>query len=145
MEARWSREKEIEWARSNNFRNLVGIEVEQVAEGFARLSLEVIEKLLQNQNFAHGGVLATLVDGAIGTAARTVAPEDAEISTVEINLNYLRPARKGRVVAEGKIVQSGKTLLVGTAEVKDEGGKLLVVGRATYIVVNRRAQPVPEG
>jgi uncharacterized protein (TIGR00369 family) len=141
MTGYWNREKEVEWARSNNFRNLLGIEVERVEEGFALLSLQIVGKLLQAQNIAHGGVLATLVDGVIATAARTVAPEGAVVSTLEMNLNYVRPARTGKVLAEGKIVQAGRTIVVGTADIKDEAGNLLATGRATYIITGRATAP----
>lgn len=133
MPAGWTKEREIEWARGNSFRQLLGIEVDAVDDGYARLLLPVAEHLLQAANVVHGGVLAAFVDGAIGTVVRTVIPEGASASTVELNISYLRPAGKGVLAAEARIVRAGRTVIVGTAEVKDSSGRMVAVGRASYI------------
>ncbi|MEW5933453.1 MAG: PaaI family thioesterase, partial [Bacillota bacterium] len=53
--------------------------------------------------------------------------------TVEMKVNYLAPVNGGRLVAEGRLVHRGRTLAVGTAEVRNGEGTLVAVGTATYL------------
>jgi uncharacterized protein (TIGR00369 family) len=126
--------KEEQLTHKNNFRLLLGTTIEKVEKGFAVLSLPENENLLQTSKMVHGGVLATLVDSVIGTAVRTVLPENKRAVTAELNLNFLRPAMRGKIIGEGRIINNGKNLIVGEASIKDANGKLIAVGRATFYV-----------
>lgn len=125
--------REIAISEQNNFRKLLGIQVEEVRPGYAVLSLPIREQLLQTSKSVHGGILAILVDSVIGTAVRSVT-EGAPSATAEMNINYLRPAKEGKILCYGKVIHQGRTLVVGTADIQDEEGKLLACGRATYFV-----------
>lgn len=134
------RQIEEERMKNNNFRNLLGIKIKDMQEGFAELTLSVDDKLLQSANIVHGGVLSVLIDSVIGTAIRSVLDEDMISLTAEMNINYIRPAVKGTLRAEGKVVSAGKTLAVGIGDVYDEEGKLVATGRATYVVKKLKSQ-----
>lgn len=118
----------------NNARKLLGIQVEEVEPGRAVLSMPAQEHILQSSGVVHGGFLSLLADSAISTALRSVLDEDAAITTVELNINFLRPARAGMITGCGTLVHQGRTLAVGTAEIKDESGRLLACGRATFFI-----------
>ncbi|WP_209123552.1 PaaI family thioesterase [Alkalihalobacillus sp. BA299] len=128
------REFEEELMKNNNFRNLLGIQIEDISEGFAVLSLPIRDDLKQAGNMVHGGVLSVLIDSVIGTAVRTVLNTNEYSVTAEMNINYFRPAIKGKIIAEGKVLNRGKLLIVGVADIKDEEGRLLATGRATFAV-----------
>lgn len=120
--------------KNNNFRNLLGIEIKNIQEGYAELTLPIDDKLLQSANMVHGGVFSVLIDSVIGTAIRSVLDEDTISVTAEMNINYFRPATKGMLRATGKVLNAGRTLAVGIGDIFDENGKLLATGRATYVV-----------
>jgi len=126
--------REIAHGENNNFRKLLGIRVEDVQPGQAVLSLPVKEHILQSSRAVHGGILAVLVDSVIGTAVRSVLEEGATCVTAEMNINFIRPATEGTIMSYGRIVHQGKTLVVGTADIKDDKGNLLACGRATYFI-----------
>lgn len=128
----WQIEEKL--MENNNFRKLLGVKIEDISEGAAVLSLPIREDLLQSGNMVHGGVLSVLIDSVIGTAVRTVLDPNEFSVTAEMNINYFRPAIKGKIFAEGKLVNKGKLLIVGTGEIKDEEGRLLAIGKATYAV-----------
>ncbi|NWQ42854.1 PaaI family thioesterase [Bacillus sp. EB106-08-02-XG196] len=128
----WKIEEKL--MENNNFRKLLGVKIEDISEGAAVLSLSIREDLLQSGNMVHGGVLSVLIDSVIGTAVRTVLDPNEFSVTAEMNINYFRPAIKGKIFAEGKLVNKGKLLIVGTGEIKDEEGRLLAIGKATYAV-----------
>ena len=131
------KQREGKLMSKNNFRQLIGLQIEDIEKGKATLTLPFNEKLLQSANMIHGGILSVLIDSVIGTAIRTVLDENTFAVTAEMNVNYFRPAMKGTIRAEGNVLNKGKTLAVGSANIFSEDGKLLATGRATYVVKER--------
>ena len=79
----------------------------------------------------HGGVTATLIDAAIGVAVIGVrVPVHA---LVVMKVNYLRPGREGKIHCRARLLKAGKTLVFGEAVVRDERGRVVATGYATYI------------
>lgn len=116
------------------------ITVEEESEGSARLRLPHREELTNPDGESlHGGVLATLIDNAAGTALRTVleSPESAQYATTELNLSYLRPAT-GDLRADARVRRKGSSLVVIQIDVdgRSPSGewKTVAVGRASYYV-----------
>lgn len=119
---------------NSNFWGLLGMRVERLEEGKAVVVLPVTEKLLQLYGVVHGGAIASLIDSAVGAAVNGVLAPGQQAATVEMNVNYLLPVTEGRLVAVATILQQGKRIIVGSVEVRDDGGRMVACGRATYIV-----------
>lgn len=118
----------------NPFRALLGIEVTQRKDGTATCEIDPIApELLQAAGIVHGGALAALFDAATVEAARSVYPEGTGISTIEMNLNFVRPVTRGRLVATGTVEHSGRTTSVVLARLTCDD-KLIVSGRATMSI-----------
>ena len=117
----------------NHFPRLLGIEIDSVEKGRARLSVEVTAKLLQLAGVMHGGAIATLIDTAVAMAIVGVSEPHAKFTTVELKVNYLRPLKEGRVVAEARLIQDGRRIVVADCDVFDPQGKLAAKGLLTYI------------
>jgi uncharacterized protein (TIGR00369 family) len=132
-------------ARGNRFWQHLGIEVEDVREGWARLRVAVSDDLRNAPGAPlHGGVYAALVDAAVGCAVATVNPESAGgvgQTTLDLNVTYLAAARGAAVFAEGTLLRRGRTVAFGEVRVTDESGALLAIGRATYLIVGPRHGP----
>lgn len=118
----------------------LGITVVSEAEGRAVLRLPHRDELTNpNGDTLHGGVVATLLDNAAGTALRTVLddPATARYATTEMNLSYLRPAT-GDVRAEARVRRRGRSLAVIEVDVDAEREPdewvTVAVGRASYFV-----------
>ena len=71
----------------------------------------------QQHGFVHGGVVGMIADSAAGYSAMTVVPEGASVLTVEYKMNLLAPADGEKLVARGKVVRAGRTLVVTQCEV----------------------------
>ena len=54
------------------------------------------------------------------------------VPTIDMRVDYLRPARRGDLTAVGKTVRVGKTVSVADVEIRDSMGTLVAVGRACY-------------
>src|SRR5581483_6903372 len=88
----------------NHFPREVGIEIDAIENGRARLSLEVTERHLQLQGIMHGGA----IDTAVAFAIISVSEPGARFSTIEMKINYLSAIKEGHVVAEAWLVRDGK-------------------------------------
>jgi uncharacterized protein (TIGR00369 family) len=102
----------------------IGASVLSVAPGEVELVMPFSDKLTQQHGFIHAGIVTMLVDTACGFAALSLMPEDAAVLTTEFKVNLLSPARGERFIARGKVVRSGKKLMVCLGEVfAEEVGK----------------------
>jgi len=77
----------------------------------------------------HGGVLATLVDAAAWCAA--AVHYESWITTVELQVRLLEPARAEDLVATGEVVRVGNRIAVAEAGVRTASGRLVATGGAT--------------
>ena len=120
-------------AKAVPFFRLLAIEVVEVTSGNATLSLEVRKELTQNHGVVHGGAIASLIDSAMAFAIIPLLAARERVTTVDLNISYLRPLTKGRATATAKVVKSGRRLFVVTADVLDNDGKLAATALSTYI------------
>jgi uncharacterized protein (TIGR00369 family) len=82
----------------------------------------------------HGGVLATLVDAAAWCAA--AVHYESWITTVELQVRLLEPARAEDLVATGQVIRIGNRIAVAEAEVRTTTGRLVATGGATFSVTS---------
>jgi uncharacterized protein (TIGR00369 family) len=101
------------------FREHVQLQVEPGDEGTGRVLLDAGDDHLNPHGTVHGGVLATMLDVAMGTAVAT-AGGDSPV-TVSLTVTYLEPGRPGRLEATAKVRKRGKRLLVVEGQVEQEG------------------------
>lgn len=114
------------------FNHHLGLKVVRAYSDGLTLECRIKETLKNGLGTLHGGVTATLVDVSIGLAVIGLLG-GRPATTVELKVNYLRPATSDKVLARARIVKLGKTLAYGTAEVKDEHGHIIACGSATYM------------
>ncbi len=117
------------------FARFLGLELEDVASGTATLAVKVRKELMQNQGVVHGGAIASLIDTATALAIISLLDPKERVSTVDLTISYLRPAKGGRLKAVAKVVRAGRRLFVVTAEVFDTQGKLISTALSTYIKI----------
>ncbi len=126
-------------ARANLFWQHLGVEVQDAREGWVRLRLPVRDALCNAAGApVHGGVYAALVDMAVGSALGTLREASeggVRQTTLDLNVSFLAAARGGDLLAEGRILRHGRTIVFGEASVTDAEGRLLAVGRATYMIL----------
>ena len=131
-----------ERARTNSFWRYLGIEVDDAKEGWVRLRVPVRDELRNAAGApVHGGVYSALVDTAVGGALSTLhdaAAGGVGQTTLDLNVSFLGGVTGGDVFAEGRILRRGRTIAFGEATITDADGKLVAVGRATYMILAAR-------
>lgn len=103
------------------FAGRLGAQVEQADDGSARIAFEVTDEHLNPAGTLHGGVLATLVDTAMGTAVRTATGDDDTPATSQLTVTYLRPGRTGPLSVTARVRTKGEHLTVCEADVEQDG------------------------
>ena len=111
------------------FVQFCGIEALGVCEGRTRLRLVLRPAHANNLGIAHGGVLCTLLDVALGTAARLSVGRP--VVTLDMQTRFLNPGR-GVLLAEGRVTRAGREVIFCEAEIRD--GEGVAVASATGLL-----------
>jgi uncharacterized protein (TIGR00369 family) len=78
-----------------------------------------------------GGFLAAMLDDTLGPALVATLPENQFAPTLDLHVQFLRPARPGRLLGRGRIVQRGKEVCFLAGELIAPNGKAVAVATAT--------------
>jgi uncharacterized protein (TIGR00369 family) len=111
------------------FAELCGIEWVGAENGVTRLRVGLTPKHGNNVGVPHGGLIATLLDIAMGTAARLAAGEP--VMTVDMHVSFLAPG-EGSLTAEGRVVRAGRTIVFSEAEARDADGELVAKSSGVF-------------
>jgi uncharacterized protein (TIGR00369 family) len=95
----------------------LGAELVEVGPGHATIRVPFRGELTQQHNYFHAGVSGAIADSACGYAAYTLMPTGSSVLTVEYKLNLLAPGEGDELTARARVLRSGKTLKVCTADV----------------------------
>jgi uncharacterized protein (TIGR00369 family) len=116
----------------------LGIRVEDVRRGYARLMVENRQALMQPAGVMHGGASFGLADTAVAVALASIYPAGTLLLTIEMKINYLEPILPGVVTAEAYILRSSKRSAYAEIDIW-AAGKL--AGRATTTYMIRPREP----
>ena len=115
--------------------SLLSMEIKDLQWGICLMEVKLEEKHLQPFGMVHGGAIASAVDAAAFWAVFPQVERGVGLTTVEMKLNYLAPAQKGKLVAQGRCIKLGRTLALGETQVRNGDGALVAHGTATMMVV----------
>lgn len=105
---------------TGGFAERLGARAEVADDGSARLRFTAGEEHLNPAGTVHGGVLATLVDTAMGTAVRSTVDDDVP-ATSQLTVTYLRPGKPGELTVTARVRTRGEHLTVCDADVEQDG------------------------
>jgi len=118
----------------------LGMSVQAVEKDRVTLRVKWREELMSNpeRQSTHGGILATLIDGAADYAI--AAAIGRTTPTLNLHVDYHRVASPGDLVVNGGIIHAGRTVATAEAQVFDLEGHLVASGRGLYFVGTRATQ-----
>lgn len=123
----------------NHFTNFIGFDIHTIEAGYIEGSLVLRQHHLQQMEFVHGGVTATVSDIVSGFAAFTLVKKGQGVVTVEMKVSYFNPGKGTKLIAKGKVVKPGSRLHFCESElwVENEGQLTLIAkASATMAIVN---------
>lgn len=123
-----------EYLKNNAFTQLLGMEFSLLGPGRVGYSMSVDAQHLATPGFLHGGVVTTLLDATMGAGAMTlVADEWKVVSTIEMNVNFLKPGLLGsRLQAVSEVVRKGKGVIFMKATLRNEDNAILAVANGSF-------------
>jgi uncharacterized protein (TIGR00369 family) len=120
---------------TGGFAERLGARAEVADDGSARMGFTAREEHLNQAGTLHGGVLATLVDTAMGAAVRSTAEDGDVPATSQLTVTYLRPGRPGDLSVTARVRTRGEHLTVCEADVEQDG-RSLVHAVATFALLH---------
>ena len=114
------------------FMRFLGLQMVRAERGVVEIRLPFRPEFLRHDDsdWLHGGVVSALADIAGDYAVITETATG--VPTIDMRVDYLRPARRGDLTALARTVRVGRTVSVADVEIRDAGGTLVAVGRACY-------------
>jgi len=120
----------------------IGATLVAIEPGYCAIEVVPRPALSQQHGLVHAGIVAAIVDSAGGYAGFSLFPADASVLTVEFKLNLLAPAGGERLVAEGFVVKSGRTLTITRGEVHGvENGRRTLVALMQQTLMTMHGRP----
>lgn len=129
---------DVEYAREYQkkipFVSHLKILTEALGEGTARLSLPIEPHLKNSLGTVHGGVIMSLLDVALCTAARTLHPESLGVITIDLSTSFIGGGKGAKLVADSRVLRDAKSMIFVEAEAKNDDGSLVAKAIATVRV-----------
>jgi uncharacterized protein (TIGR00369 family) len=131
------------------FNRLLGLSVTSLNSDGGAMAFSMREDLIGNvfHRTLHGGVISSVLDAvggltasaslmvrAAGLSGEKVKAMFAQVGTIDLRVDYLRPGRGERFTASGRIMRSGRKVAVVRMEMHNEDALLVAVGTGTYMV-----------
>ena len=116
----------------DHFRESLGINILNIKDGYAKMSLKVRKEHINIAGFTHGGVIFSLADCAF---AEAVNFGDRKAVAIQVSINYLRPTSEGdSLTAEANIISDSRTLVLCSVIVKKEEKDVALFSGLAYKV-----------
>ena len=118
---------------------LLGMETELVEHGRVVFTFRASDQLANPFGTMHGGILATVLDSAMGMAALTTMPDGSTTTTVALEVKYVRPVALdgGLLRAEGVVVHPGRRVVTAEGRLVGPDDRLVATATTICLVIGR--------
>ena len=117
------------------FATLIGMKLVAIEPGRARMEITTDGRHANPMGTMHGGVPCALADSAMGLAYASTLDESESFTTLELKINFLRPVWSGTLIAEGMIIQRGRTIGLTECTITDDRGRLIARASSTCMTL----------
>jgi uncharacterized protein (TIGR00369 family) len=117
---------------------LLGWTLEEIdpEAGTIRVAFDARAEFTNPIGAVQGGLLTAMLDDTMGPALVATLEPGTFAPTLELKVNFLRPARPGRLVGTGRVVHRGGSIAFLAGELCDADGEVLATATATARIVN---------
>jgi uncharacterized protein (TIGR00369 family) len=120
-----------EFTKNIPFSQHLGIKVDSLEKGVARLSMMVKPEFMTSWGTAHGGSILSLLDITLSMSARTLFDPPRSVMTIDLSTQFISTAT-GVLRAEGRVMKAGKSTIFCEGEARDENGELVAKAIGTF-------------
>ena len=116
-----------------NFDHFINPQIVKLEDGEAEVHWQAKPDHLNRFGSVHGGALSGLIDTVAAIASLT---KMKRIVTIELNISYIKSANiSTKIIAKGKVIHAGRSLLRTSVELMNEDGELLTRGNLTFFIM----------
>jgi uncharacterized protein (TIGR00369 family) len=120
---------------------LIGFQVESATDadreqGRAIVHLDLDERFHNPMGRVHGGILSALADAAMGIAFGRSLNESQDFSTIDLQIQYMRPVQCRRVTATARLKQRGLRIGFVECDIVDDRGRFIAFATCTCTSVS---------
>src|SRR5437773_11129959 len=108
----------------------LGARISEAEPGRVVLELMAGPQHRHGGGVVQGGVITQIADAAMGMSLATLQPDGVWNTTIELKINFVRPAIEGRLRAVGRVIEMRQTLLFSEADVLDDRDRLVARARS---------------
>ena len=126
-----------EYQKRIPFIQLLKLATDQLGHGSATLSLPVEPQFTNSMGAVHGGVIMSLLDVALCTAARTLHPQSQGVITINLSTSFIGAGTGQRLIAEARVLKDGRSMSFVEGEAKNADGSLVAKAVATVRVLQK--------
>ena len=123
------------------FRKWLGVEYETMEDGHAVVAMNIRDDMRNMRGVVQGGVVASLVDIVMATAAAcgNYDTRKRPMATLELKVNFLAAATGNRLTAHADVIRAGSRTSAVRCEIHNDSGKICAAGLGTFMT--RRIHP----
>ncbi|MEX2614691.1 MAG: PaaI family thioesterase [Alphaproteobacteria bacterium] len=117
------------------FRKWLGVEYEVMEDGHAVVGMDIKAEMRNLRGVVQGGVIASLIDVAMATAAAggNYDTRLRPMATLELKVNYLAPATGKRLTGTADVVRAGSRSAAVRCDVHTDSGDIVATGLGTFM------------
>ena len=129
-----TQEQIIKFYHENTVIDYLGVEIVPTPDGEARLELLVEPRHANLYSMAHGGVLTTMADTAMGAKCLAL---NKKVVTISLNIEFMHAVmiNTPRVFTDATVLHDGRKTMVCECKIVDAKGKLYAKATATFFVI----------
>lgn len=114
----------------------LGMELTEVGPGTVTFRCHPDESHYNPIGMVHGGLVATLLDSALGCATHTTLPAGTGYTSIEIKVNFLRPvtSQSGPLTCTGTVTKAGRRVAFAEGEVLDNQNRAVATATGSLLI-----------
>ena len=94
-------------------------------DGWIRIGFDGKQDFCNPAGFVQGGILSAMLDDTMGPAVFAMTEGRLYTATISLTVNFLAPAKPGRIVGEARVTQLGKSVAFIEGRLTAQDGTLL--------------------
>ncbi len=114
------------------FNTYLGTEVVRKDAGGSEVVLDLAPHHLNRRGVAHGGVITSLLDSALGAAVIASMPREWWCATTSLSTQFLDGVGRGRLRATGRVLRRGRSVAFAAGEVRDDRDRVIATASGTW-------------
>ena len=132
----------IRFYHNNPFVEYLHIQVQPMATGRVQLQLQVEEEHTNLYGIAHGGVLMTMADTAMGAACLAC---NKKVVTINLSTDFMHAVPlTERIITTARVLHDGRHTMTCESELMGADGKIFAKSHATFYVLGKFIDDDPE-